>query len=89
MKTRTIIFIIIAILVIAVIIRLNTNEGKLMENYEYPHYSTKLDPVCEDCKTLYNKCTSENPIPYLNVNNPYCDTQMGYYSKCFNCDYTK
>jgi hypothetical protein len=91
MNSSIIICLTIVIILIAIIIRLATNKGKLMENYEYPYHSTKGDPVCEECKTLYNKCKSENPasLYYGNVNNSLCDEKMGYYVKCSNCNYAK
>ncbi len=94
MNSGTIVCIIVFVILIGVIIRLATNNGKLMEQenyfYEYPYTNKSglVDSACEICKQIYNKCKSENPVPlyYGNVSS-VCDDQMGSYGICYGCNY--
>jgi hypothetical protein len=62
MNTSTIVCIIVAVILVAIIIRLATNEGKLMETYRFNDNS---DP-CPMCRKRYDYCktTSKNDPRY-------------------------
>ncbi len=59
LNTSTIVCLIIGILLIAIIIRLATNEGKLME-----YYRKKDDDPCPRCRDRYSYCKSRNDPNY-------------------------
>lgn len=73
MNTKTILCIVAAIILIGIVIRLVTNDGKLMEQYR--------QDLCQRCQERYNICI--NSPDKDREGGKYCKTWAG--DDCYKC----